>query len=61
MGKDDERCGAPTGIDAVHEAIRCGDVYQANLTRRYKLHGQFDLASLFSKLLLQTQSVIWLG
>ena len=31
------------GIDAVHEAIRCGDVYQANLTRRYKLHGQFDL------------------
>lgn len=39
------------GIDAVHEAIRCGDVYQANLTRRYKLHGQFDTASLFSKLL----------
>ena len=39
------------GIHKVHEAIKRGDIYQANLTRRYKLHGQFDTQDLFSKLL----------
>ena len=39
------------GIHAVHEAIRRGDIYQANLTRRFRLRGQFDANSLFNELL----------
>ena len=39
------------GIAAVHEAIRRGDIYQANLTRRYRLHGQFGSEALFTQLL----------
>lgn len=39
------------GIDAVHEAIRRGDVYQANLTRRFRIEGDFHAGALFTDLL----------
>ena len=45
---DQDHCD---GIHAVHEAIRRGDIYQANLTRRFRLRGQFDPSLLFNELL----------
>ncbi len=39
------------GIETIHEAIKRGDIYQANLTRRFHIKGDLNAGELFNDLL----------